>query len=81
MVSAKEAWACPAAKIEPLGTQGGGDTMLAALLTALSRGMSDPEALRFASAAAAATVMRPGTLLCRRADQDALLPELTVSAL
>ena len=81
LVSAKEAWACSAAKIEPQGTQGGGDTMLAALLTALSRGMSDPEALRFASAAAAATVMRPGTLLCRRADQETLLPGLTVSAL
>lgn len=81
LVSATGAWACGAAKIEARGTQGGGDTMLAALLIALSRGMSDPEALRFASAAAAATVMRPGTLLCRRCDMEALLPELAVSAL
>ncbi len=81
LVSAREAWACSAAKIEPQGTQGGGDTMLAALITALTRGMSDPDALRFASAAAAATVMRPGTLLCRLTDQEALLSGLTVSAL
>lgn len=81
LVSAKGAWACGAAKIEPRGTQGGGDTMLAALITAFARGMPDPEALRFASAAAAATVMRPGTLLCRCGDVEALLPELAVCAL
>ena len=31
---------------------------------------------RFASAAAGASVMRPGTLLCRRVDADALLPSI-----
>ena len=81
LVSAESAWACGVAQIEARGTQGGGDTMLAALITALSRGMSDPEALRFASAAAAATVMRPGTLLCQCADIEKLLPGIPVSPL
>ncbi len=81
LISAKNAWACNAAQIEVRGTQGGGDTMLAALLVAFSRGMPDAEALRFASAAAAATVTRPGTLLCQRADLKSLLPSLTVQAL
>lgn len=81
LVSAKGAWACDAAKIEVRGTQGGGDTMLAAMIAALSRGMEDPEALRFASAAAAATVMRPGTLLCQGDDLEKLLPELTARPL
>ena len=81
LVSAKGAWACDAAKIEVRGTQGGGDTMLAAMIAALSRGMDDPEALRFASAAAAATVMRLGTLLCQKADLETLLPQLTARPL
>ena len=81
LVNEHGAWACSAAKIDVRGTQGGGDTMLAALLTGLSRGMTDPDALRFASAAAAATVMRPGTLLCRQTDLDTLLPGITVGNL
>ena len=81
LVSEHGAWACGAARIEAQGTQGGGDTMLAALLAGLSRGMTDGEALRFASAAAAATVMRPGTLLCQCADLEALLPGITVQDL
>ena len=69
----KGVFACPAAPVQPLGTQGAGDTLLAGLLSALSRGDGAPAALRFASAAAGASVMRPGTLLCRMEDIQALL--------
>ena len=55
--------------------------VLAALMLAIGRRLPTAEALRFAAAAAGASVMRPGTLLCRRADQEALLPGLTVSTL
>ena len=76
LVSGDGVWQCPAAQVEALGTQGAGDTLLAGLLVALSRGADNGEALRFASAAAGASVMRPGTLLCRREDAQALLPGL-----
>ena len=47
--------------------------VLAGLMLALSRGMEPGEALRFATAAAGASVMRPGTLLCRK--EDAFMAE------
>ena len=77
LVSARGAWACDGAKIEESSAQDAGDTMLAALLAALSRGMPDPEALWFASAA----VMHPDATLCRRNEKDALLPELSARPL
>ena len=52
--------------------------MLAGLLTALARGLEPAQALAFASAAAGASVQREGTLLCRRADVEKLLPGLRV---
>ena len=72
LVSLKGAWACD---MTNAGTQNApdGDTLLAALLVALSRGMIDPDALRFASVAA---VIPPGTRLCQRKEIDALFPEL-----
>ncbi|MBR5110064.1 MAG: hypothetical protein IK099_07700 [Clostridia bacterium] len=78
LVSAKGAWACGAAKAEAGGSQRGGDAFLAALLIALSQGMADPEALRFASAAAA--LARAGAPLCRR-EIDALVPGLSACPL
>ena len=77
LVTEKNAYACPAAKVPVRGTQGAGDSMLGALLTAYEKGMDDPSALRFASAAAGASVMRPGTLLCRRGDVFALYQTLS----
>ncbi len=73
LVNAQGAWVCPAAKVEVRGTQGAGDSLLAGLMLALSRGMEPGEALRFATAAAGASVMRPGTLLCRKEDAEGLL--------
>jgi len=70
------AFSANAAAVPVLGVQGAGDSMLAGLLIALDRGDPPDEALRFASAAAGASVMRPGTLLCRRVDADALLPSI-----
>ncbi len=81
LVSPHGAWACPAAQVQALGTQGAGDSMLAGLMTAFVQGMDDPDALRYGSAAAAASVSRPGTLLCRKTDVDALVNTLTVTAL
>lgn len=71
-----EAFFCPAADVPVRGTQGAGDSMLAGLLCALHRGDALPDALTFASAAAGASVSRPGTLLATREETLALLPGL-----
>lgn len=76
LATARGAWRCSAAPVPVRGVQGAGDSMLAALLTAFSQGMGEGDALRFASAAAGASVMRPGTLLCRREDAETILSAL-----
>lgn len=77
LLSTREAaFFCPAAPVLPQGTQGAGDTMLAALLVALHRGDAPADALCFASAAAGASIHRPGTLLCTAEDTRRLLPGL-----
>ena len=70
------AYSCPAAPVPALGVQGAGDSMLAGLLIAFSRGENAKNALRYATAVAGSSVMRPGTLLGQRADAQRLLAQL-----
>jgi 6-phosphofructokinase 2 len=72
-----EVWSCPSAKVPVKGTAGAGDSMLASLVLAIERKLPPEEALRYAAAAAGASVMRPGTLLCRAEDVEKLLGDLT----
>ncbi len=51
---------------------GAGDSMVAGIVTGLSRGWKIPDAIRLGVAAGAAAVMTPGTELCRREDTDRL---------
>jgi 6-phosphofructokinase 2 len=51
---------------------GAGDSTVAGLVLALTRGMDLPEAARFGIAAGAAAVMTPGSELCRREDAERL---------
>ena len=67
------AFSCPAAPVTALGVQGAGDSMLAGLLIAFSRGEDAKNALRYATAVAGASVMRPGTLLGQKSDAQRLL--------
>ncbi|MDF1586532.1 1-phosphofructokinase family hexose kinase [Marinimicrococcus flavescens] len=55
---------------------GAGDSFLAAMALALSRGTSPPDSLAWAVAAGAAAVLTPGTSLCRRADVESLHREI-----
>ncbi|MBR3017445.1 MAG: hypothetical protein IKH57_10295 [Clostridia bacterium] len=71
LVTARGAWVCGAEKLKVSGAQSG-DIFLAAMLTALSSGMTDPEALRFAFAAARSS---------QRNETDALLPMLSARPL
>jgi 6-phosphofructokinase 2 len=66
-----------AAPIVPVrSTVGAGDSMLAGIVLSLQRGHSLSDALRFGIAAGAATVMNPGTALCRREDAERLYEEM-----
>lgn len=51
---------------------GAGDSMVGAIVLALSRGRSLHEAVRYGIAAGSATIMRPGTELCRAEDVERL---------
>lgn len=64
--------------VEPLSAVGAGDSMLGAMVLALSRGEDLPEALRWGAAAGAAAVLTPGTELCRPEDVHRLLPQVRV---
>ena len=55
---------------------GAGDSTVAGIVLALSRGKSWREAVRFGVAAGAAAVMTPGTELCRREDVETLYEQL-----
>ena len=64
LYNGKDYYRCPAAKCpaEVTDTTGAGDSYMAALLFGLKRNKTIPEAMRFASAAAAVTVTRLGAI-------------------
>jgi 6-phosphofructokinase 2 len=55
---------------------GAGDSMVAGIVLALARGRDLPDAVRFGVAAGAASVMNPGTELCRPDDVERLYGEI-----
>ncbi|MCO8143732.1 ribokinase [Rhodovulum tesquicola] len=63
----------PAFPVTPVDTTGAGDCLIGSLVAALDRGLTRPEALRYASAAAAIQITRPGTA-------DAMPPRAEVEA-
>lgn len=62
----------PALDVPALGAVGAGDSFLAAMVLALSRGDRPREAFAWGMAAGAAAVIRPGTAHPRRADVEAM---------
>lgn len=59
---------------------GAGDAMVAGIVLSLARGRLLPEAVRFGVAAGAASVMNPGTQLCRREDAERLFEQMSPAA-
>lgn len=57
---------------------GAGDCMVAGVVLSLTRGRALADAIRFGVAAGAASVMNPGTQLCRAEDVDRLYDEVAV---
>jgi 6-phosphofructokinase 2 len=66
----------PPVAVEAKSTIGAGDSMLAGVVLALSRGMPLGAAVRFGIAAGAAALFGTGTALCRREDAERLYAEL-----
>jgi 6-phosphofructokinase 2 len=72
---------CAAPRVKVRSKVGAGDSFVAGLTLALSRGAGPEEALRQGVAAASSAVMTEGTALCRREDVEALLPNCRLSAI
>jgi 6-phosphofructokinase 2 len=70
----------PALEVPAVGAVGAGDSFLAAMVLALSRGEAPREAFAWGLAAGAAAVMRPGTAHPRRADVGALRARIRPAA-
>jgi 6-phosphofructokinase 2 len=67
----QERLAAPAVSVA--SSVGAGDSLVAGIVFSLAGGGSVPEAVRLGVAAAAASVMSPGTGLCRREDVERLM--------
>jgi len=70
----KEAWFAPPMEIEPKGFQGAGDSVVAGMCKAIRDKGELKDLLRCGVAAASASLLREGTLLCRKSDFERLLP-------
>lgn len=79
MVCAESSTRLRAPSVPKESTVGAGDSLVAGFLLGLVRGQSLKDAFRFGVAAATATVMRPGTQLCRREDAERLYEQLTIA--
>lgn len=75
------AWFAPAVPVQARSTIGSGDSLLGGLLAAFAAGHDWPEALRWGSAAGAATATTDGTAIARRGVVQELLGLATVRRL
>ncbi len=71
------AFVVAAPAVQVASTSGAGDSMVAGFAVALADGAPLAEAARLGVAAGTASVLVPGTALCRRTDVDRLLPMVT----
>jgi 6-phosphofructokinase 2 len=73
-------WATPP-QVEVVSPVGAGDSALAGFIYALTKGLSFREAMILAAAAGTASVMAPGTGLCRKKDVERIKKEVKVQRL
>ena len=78
-MSASERGRLVAPAVPVKSTVGAGDSMVAGIVLSLVRGRTLGEAIRFGVAAGAASVMNPGTQLCRAEDVERLYAEVGVA--
>lgn len=68
----------PALDVPLVNPAGAGDALVAGLAAAIARGKSVEDGVRLGVAAAASTLMKPGTAECDHADIERLLPAVRV---
>lgn len=78
LAGADGVWRAGAPDVDVRGIQGAGDSLVAGICYALARGASGEEMLRCATAAAGASLMLPGTQMCRLEDFLALRAKIRV---
>lgn len=76
LATAREAERVVSPTVPVRSSVGAGDSLLAGIVLRLQLGCKLSEAVRFGVAAGAATVMRPGTELCRREDAERLFEQM-----
>ena len=74
LVNAQDAFFCAGVPCEVKSTQGAGDSLLSGICAAIEEGKSPEEQLRYGVSCALGTVVREGTLLCRRQEFDRFYP-------
>jgi 1-phosphofructokinase family hexose kinase len=77
-VTDEGSWRGVAPRVRAISAVGSGDAFLAGVVLSLSRGLEMDDALRTGVAAGTATVLTPGTELCRRREVEILLPRVKV---
>jgi 1-phosphofructokinase family hexose kinase len=78
VVMADRSLYAPALRVPVVNPAGAGDALVAGLAASIARGESIDVGVRMGVAAAAATLMKPGTAECDRADIERLLPAVSV---
>ena len=81
LVDSDNVWFASALNIEPKGFQGAGDSMIAGICKAMAKRLPPCEMLRYGTAAAAASLIREGTLLCQKSDFELFLKDVEVKEL
>jgi 1-phosphofructokinase len=71
----------PALKVDVKGTTGAGDSIIAGFCLAMIEGLNLKDMLRYGVAAATASIIREGTLMCTREDFQKILPQVKVEKL
>lgn len=80
VVSADQVWRARALQVNVQTTVGAGDSFVAGMVWALSRGESLLKAFQFGIASGSAALLAPGTSLCQAADVHTLMPQVIVEA-
>jgi len=81
IVDADSAYFAPTLDLEVKGFQGAGDSVVAGICLALQKGQDIREMLRCGVAAASASLIREGTLLCQRPDFERFLDEVQIQSI
>lgn len=79
LVTQEACWRAPGLAMQVNSATGAGDSFVAAMVCALSRGDTLTDAFRYGVAAGSAALLSVGTGLCRKTDVDRLYPDVLLA--